>query len=266
MSTTPLSDPQAMPLADLKQAAGLNDPPAPQVAPQPEVAPAPAPVAAPVVPEKFAISSDDSGVTITLSPEYGGEVYKGKDVNEALAKLAGSKADANAYIKTLKSQPAQPAVPAKVPDPVPPDVQATRDWILDEFAKGLGLNGKDDLVANFGSMAKTSNEFSTNVAFAEFHKNCPDYVDTPENSAAVGAYFPNGYKQPSDPQVFAQDLKTAYALARLDGKIIPQAAQTTAAAPRPPLMPGSSATPTGNADQGAWSMPMDQLKKAAGLG
>jgi len=29
MSTTPQSDPQAMPLADLKQAAGLNDPPVP---------------------------------------------------------------------------------------------------------------------------------------------------------------------------------------------------------------------------------------------
>src|SRR4051812_40492125 len=98
MSTTPQSDPQAMPMADLKEAAGLNGVPAPT----PDAAPpATVPAPAPVVPEKFSVASDDSGVTITLAPEYGGEVYKGKDVNEALAKLAGSKADANAYIKTL---------------------------------------------------------------------------------------------------------------------------------------------------------------------
>lgn len=261
MSTAPQSDPQAMPLADLKQAAGLSDPQ--PVAPAAPAVPVAAPVVPqPVVPDKFAMVQDDNGVTITLPPEYGGEVYKGKDAAEVLAKLAGSKADANAYIKQLKSQPAPAAQPQPVaqPEPVDPAVQATRDWVLDEVAKGLGLPGKDALLANFGLMSRTSGQMASNIAIAEFHQLCPGYVDTPENSAALMSYFPDDFQGFPSPQ----DFKTAYALAVIDGKITPQ---TAAAQPpaRPPVMPTAGATAPGNSNQSAWTMPLDQLKKDAGL-
>lgn len=260
MSTTPQSDPQAMPLADLKQAAGLNDPPAPPSAPA--TAPVPVTAPAPVVPEKFAVSTDDTGVTITLAPEYGGEVYKGKDVNEALAKLAGSKADANAYIKQLKSQP-PPAAPAPKaePEPVDPGVQATRDWLLAETAASLGMT-PEEYKARVGMVFQTTEQMATNIAIAEFVKLCPGYVDTPENSQVLGSYFPDNFGRFPN----AGELKQAYALAVIDGKIIPQTNQAAPVTPRPPVMPTAGSTPPTSADQNAWTMPLTDLKKAAGLG
>ena len=259
MSTTPQSDPQAMPLADLKQAAGLNDPPAPAVQPTAEPVAQPA---TPVVPEAYTMESGENGVTITLAPEFGGEVYKGKDANEALAKLAKAKADANAYIKQLKAQPAQPAQPVTPaqPEPVDPAVQATRDWLIAEQAAALGMT-PDEYRARVSMVFQTTEQMATNIAIAEFHKSCPDYLDTPENSQVLGSYFPDDLGRfPT-----AQELKQAYALAVYDGKIKPQA-QAAPTAPRPPVMPTAGATPTSSADQTAWNMPLDQLKKAAGLG
>jgi hypothetical protein len=258
MSTTPQSDPQAMPLADLKQAAGLNDP-QPQTPPATPAAPAAPP--APVVPEKYTISKDDNGVTITLSPEYGGEVYKGKDLDEAVTKLAGSKADANAYIKQLKSQPQQPApvTPKVEPPPVDPQVQATRDWLIAEQAAAMGMSA-EEYKARVSMVFQTTEQMQTNIAIADFHKLCPDYVDTPENSKIIGDYFPENFGRfPS-----AGELKQAYALAVYEGKIKPQPA--TPATPRPPVMPTAGSTPPGSGDQSAWTMPLDELKKQAGLG
>lgn len=260
MSTTPQSDPQAMPMADLKEAAGLNGVPAPI----PDAAPpAPVPVAAPAVPEKFSMSQDDSGVTITLAPEYGGEVYKGKDVNEALAKLAGSKADANAYIKTLKTQPAPPPVPTPVakPDPVSPEVQATRDWLIAEQAAAMGMSA-EEYKARVSQVFQTTEQMQTNIAIADFHKLCPGYLDTPENSQVLGSYFPDNFGRFPN----AHELKQAYALAVIDGKITPQAAAAAQPVSRPPVMPSSGSTPVGNGGQSAWTMPLDQLKKEAGIG
>lgn len=279
MSTTPTPpNPFAVPMDQLATAAGVAAPaqPVPAQAPaspatpaQPEPTPAPAaPVAAqpaPVVPEKYSFATAENGeVTITLAPEYGGEVYKGKDVNEALAKLAGSKADANAYIKTLKNQPpAQPAQPEKKPEPVDPQVQATRDWLIAEQAAALGMT-PEEYKARVSMVFQTTEQMATNIAIADFHKMCPGYVDTPQNSEIIGSYFPENFGRfPT-----ALELKQAYALAVVDGKITPQAAQAAQAAPaapRPPLMPsaGNTSQATGSGDP--WTMPLDQLAQAAGL-
>lgn len=197
-----------------------------------------------------------------MSPDFGGEVFKGKDWAEVGPKIAKAKADANAYIKTLKAQPpAQPAAPTPAPEPVDPAVQATRDWMLDEFAKGLGLSGKDDLLANFGLMSQTTGQMATNIAVTEFHQMCPGYVDTPENSAALSSYFPDDFGRfPT-----AQELKQAYALAVIDGKIIPQTSAQAPAAPRPPVMPSATATSTTTGTGDPWTMPLDQLAQLAGI-
>jgi hypothetical protein len=250
------SDPQAMPLADLKQAAGLGTPAEPAA---PPVAGPPPP---PAVPEKFTVSQDDNGVVITLSPEYGGEVFKGKDFNEVVTKLAGSKADTNAYVKQLKSQPATPppVVTPAAPPPVDPAVQATRDWLLAETAAGLGMT-PEEYKARVGVVFKTTEQMATNIAVADFHQMCPGYTDTPENSAALSSYFPEDFNRFPN----AQELKQAYALAVLDGKITPASAQPQTPAARPPIMPSAGGSgPTG--DQNAWTMPLDQLKTQAGLG
>jgi len=88
---------------------------------------------------------------------------------------------------------------------------------------------------------------------------CPGYVDTPENSSALGSYFPENLGRfPT-----AQELKQAYALALVDGKITANAPQAPPQA-RPPVMPSSGAAPIAG-DQNAWTMDLNQLKKAAGL-
>lgn len=259
-NTTP--NPFAMPMNDLAAAAGITgnepSPAAPAATPAP---PAATPAPAPVVPEKYSIAQDDSGFTITLSPEYGGEVFKGKDLNEVVTKLAASKADGNAYIKTLKAQPT-PAVqtePAPTPTPEDPAEVATRQWMLEQFAKGLGLSGAEELQARMGMISQTSETMATNIALAEFHQQCPGYVDTPENSGVLAEYIGDIDHFPT-----ARELKQAYALAVLDGKIAPQAAPP--AAPKaPPVMPSSTATPNAATGQNPWAMPLDQLAAIAGI-
>lgn len=254
MSTNPTvpSDPQAMPLEDLKTAAGLSGTPAPVVDP-------PSPPPAPVVPEAYTVSQDDNGVTITLSPEFGGEVYKGKDATEALGKLAKAKADANAYIKQLKTQPVAP--PAPVPSPAAPQESpeeiAARDWILDQQAKALGLT-KDQYLARVNMVFETSERMAVNSAFADFAQACPDYADTPENAGVLATYFPENMDHfPS-----ARELKIAWAMARYEGK----GQATPAARPQTTRLPPPTPSATGSqpqSTQGAWDMPLDQLRAAA---
>jgi hypothetical protein len=119
----------------------------------------------------------------------------------------------------------------------------------------------DEYKARVGMVFQTTEQMATNIAVADFHKMCPGYTDTPENSAALGSYFPEDFGRFPN----AQELKQAYALAVLDGKITPASAQPQPVAPRPPIMPSAGGSgPTG--DQSAWTMPLDQLKQQAGLG
>lgn len=290
--STPTQTPNAfaMPLDQLATAAGIT-PGAPQVTPAtpvPEPAPAapappPAPAPTPVVPEPFQVLQGESGLVVQMSPEYGGEVFKGADWSEVGPKIAKAKADANLHIKNqkyqiqeLQQQPTpQPSQPP--PQPVDPQVQATRQWLASELAAdpalakavvaaAFGLPNVEALDSRLGMVFQTTEKMSENVALAEFHKMCPAYVDTPENSQALGSYFPTGYRQPADPQAFAMDLKTAYALAVVDGKIAPQTTQAAApAAPRPPVMPSAGATATSSATGDPWTMPLDQLAQLAGI-
>jgi hypothetical protein len=293
MSTTPtMPDPATMPMADLRSAAGLDGPaPVAPAAPAVEVAPVQAPevpaiAVAPIVPEPFQVLQSDTGLVVQMSPENGGEVFKGADWAEVGPKIAKAKAFANVHIKDQNAriqslQQLQPSSPAPQSPPAPtidPQEAATQTWMGDMLAANpaiakrvmaaaMGLPNVEALESTLGMVLQTSQTMSQNIAQAEFHRMCPAYVDTPENSQAVGSYFPDGYKPPLDPVAVAYQLKTAYALAVIDGKITPQAAQpTTTATLRPPVMPSAGATPTEQADQGAWAMPLDQLKKAAGLG
>jgi len=278
MSTPP--NPYAMPMNELAQAAGVAPaapatpaPSAPTTAPPPAPAPAatPAPAApvappapaAPVVPEPFSVNQDDTGITIQMSPEFGGEVFKGKDWAEVGPKIAKAKADANAYIKTLKAQPPTQQPPATPPEPVDPAVQATREWLLAETAAALGMS-VDEYKQRVGMVFNTTEQMAQNIAFTEFHRLCPSYVDTPENSAVIAGYFADDYS-PGDAQTFANDLKTAYALAVLDGKIKPQAAASPVPVAHPPVMPSTSATSSTTSAGDPWSMPLDQLGQLAGI-
>jgi hypothetical protein len=106
----------------------------------------------------------------------------------------------------------------------------------------------------------TTEQMQTNLAIADFHKACPDYVDTPENSAALSSYFPENFGRfPT-----AGELRQAYALALLDNKIVKAAPSIAQARPLP--MPGSGAAPIRTStDQDPRTMPIDQLKQMAGL-
>jgi len=262
MSTQPTlpSDPQSMPLNDLKNAAGLGDP---QPTATPVQAPEPVAAPAPIVPESFTVTQDDSGIVVQMAPEFGGETFKGKDWADVGPKIAKAKADANSYIKQLKATPpappaAEPVVPA-APTETPEEI-ATRNWIMEQTAKAHGMS-LDQYKAFVAQTFQTVEKMSVNTAFAEFSQACPDYSDTPENAAVLAGYFPANI----DHFPTAQELRTAWALARYEGKgQASQPAQPQPTIKQPPPMPGVSSSPAPS-NQNEWQMPLDQLKAQAGL-
>lgn len=259
MSTTPTPNPFSMPMADLETAAGINQPAPVTPAPEPVAAPAVTP-AAPAAPEWGQMAKGEDGTyQVTLAT---GEVFKGT-ADEVIQKQAEAHVQTKRWGQEWKQKadaatPAAPATPAPVA--VDPAVQATRDWMLAEQAAALGMTA-EEYKARVQMVFQTSDAMATNIAIADFHKMCPGYVDTPENSEAIKAYFPDNF----DHFPTAQELKQAYALAVVDGKITPaapQAAQPAQARPVP--MPAANATQTAvNVD--AWKMPLEDLAKAAGI-
>jgi hypothetical protein len=254
----------AMDLGDLKKAA---------------FEPAPAPIAQPqgqTSPEPYTVEQGPDGIQVRLSPEHGGEVFKGKDFNEVIAKLAKSKADGNAYIKQLKTQPGtQPnAMPQQFPDPAmqqsPEEAQREAAQFLQSMvltpevkqqivAEAVGIDPRA-LPRTFRGIAQTVGEFQANNTALEFHLRCPDYVDLPDQTKALEHALGN-LEHPAT----VDDCEKAWAYATYKNPQLRYVPPTSTPAPRPPVMPSAGGSgPTG--DQNAWSMDMTDLKKAAGLG
>jgi hypothetical protein len=101
---------------------------------------------------------------------------------------------------------------------------------------------------------------------------CPDYLDTPENTKALTTAVANVFGM-DDPQQFLQSgyvpsvdhLELAYALAIRRGTITPYVQPTQPQQiSRPPVMPSASAPYLGST-QSVWEMPLDELKRKAGI-
>lgn len=259
----------AMPMEQLEQ---LMNQPAAQPVPEPIAQPA-----ATATPEKYTINSDANGVTITLAPEFGGEVYKGKDLSEAVAKLAGSKADANAYIKQLKTNPnaPDPTAQATAPEIHPnalQDGKAAAD-VLREMLSTLPPEMKQQMVAEafnvspeqlpamVQSVGNAAAQWQAMNLEMEFHRACSDYVDTPENTQALYAEVLAGKPPGFIPTL--NDLVNGWAMARYKGTGQPR--QAPAPALRPPVMPSTGAGGTNAGGGDPWSMPLDQLAQIAGI-
>lgn len=255
----------AMDLGDLKKAA-FDPQPAPTAQPQTDPQPQTAP-------EPYTVEQGPDGVQVRLSPEYGGEVYKGKDLNEVVAKLAKSKADTNAYVKQLKTQMGQPqAQPQPFLDPAmpqsPEDEQRAQQEAA-EFLRTALLTSelKRQLVTEalnndprVHQITSTVQEFTAhNMAF-EFHRRCPDYVDLPEQTKALEQALGN-----LDHPATVDDLEMAWARVVYKTPQLRYVPPSSTPASRPPVMPSAGA-PQGGGDQSAWSMDLNDLKKAAGLG
>jgi hypothetical protein len=265
MSSVPTlsGDPQTVPLDDLRAAAGLNDPqPVPVVAEPTPVAPAP------VVPEAYTVAQDENGVTITLAPEFGGEVYKGKDAHEALAKIAKAKADANVYIKQLKAQP--PAAPVQpAPSEPQPTVEelAAEEWVATAYEKTLarrmGLT-VDQLRAQQRISMEGAPAVFQERQEVDFKKSNQDWVETPENLEAMKKAFEGVQLEYGFPT--AAQLDFAWNYLKGKGMVRPMQFSQPQASTKPPVpMPGSVASPAQASAENPWTMDLNALKSQAGL-
>ena len=252
----------AMDLGDLKRAA-FDQQPQPAPVAQPEAQPQ-------ATPEPYTVEQGPDGIQVRLSPEYGGEVFKGKDFNEVLGKLAKSKADGNAYIKQLKTQPtqAQPQQPDPMMPQSPEDEQRAQQEAAEFLRAALFTPAvKQQLVTEALSsdprvhqITSTVQEFQAhNMAF-EFHRRCPDYVDLPEQTQALDQALGN-----LQGSATVEDLEKAWAYVTYKNPQLRYVPPTSTPAPRPPVMPSAGAPQFGG-EQSAWEMPLDELKKRAGLG
>lgn len=257
------------------------------------------PVAAPVVmtppatpaePQAYTIgASADGGVEIKIAPEFGGEVFTGKDLAEASAKLAKSKADGNAYIRQLKSQQQQPVVPPVAQ----PTVQAlteeqveTEYWniattkgkaaadkfyaqqrpnaVLDSVATALGLKDGNELSASLRQMTQTTAAVNDNMVAAQFHAANPDFPATDEASGKLIEYVIQQGLNPNNPN----HLSMAHRELIYKGIYQPATIAPTSSTARPtppPMGPNTGAGPQTQVidNKTAWSMPLEDLRKSA---
>lgn len=257
-----------VPLADLKQAAGIDQPAVYQAQPAAE------PTA---VPQPFTLEEAADGFHLKLSPEYGGEVFKGKDLNEVVSKLAKSKADGNAYIKQLKQWADEAHINPGTTGAMPQDqaaeaeqVGALRDFFKNEI---LTPEMKASIVADvvgvpaeqlpdfLQTIETQSRNAALNNTMTEFRVANPTFADSPEHvegiMKALGHLPPTYMPTP-------QDLQAAWARALYEGWATPYIPKQVTAPPRPPIMPNASA-PALQGNDNPYAMPLDQLKKAAGL-
>jgi hypothetical protein len=261
----------AMPMEDLKKA--VFDPPqqpTPKTDPQPPAQPAKA--------EPFTLTQD--GDTFVLKYATG-EVYKGANEVEVYRKAAENAVRNIEYAKQVKKLydefQQNPSKPVQMPDqPSTEDQQAQEAQALREFvlkgvltpevkaqivAEAVGMS-PEQLHQEWASMKARTDFFEQQAAIADFQKqNSSTFVDTVENEQAVmRALDTMGVKQFPN----AQQLKTAWSLALLEGWGRPATpASMQSKPPRPPVMPSAGTSPIGN--QNPMTMPLDELKRAAGL-
>lgn len=207
-----------------------------------------------------------------------GEVYKGKNEAEAWGELAKSKVHQAKYIREMNefrktfdawrtsdnvSPQTAPVPPQEVPTLTPEQQQAAeaeaqaaqlsaiRNWFSSEVvtpemrrslvAEAIGVP-PEQLESVVGQIYQNNITFATNRALMDFYQATPEFMDTPENTAAMMEQL-QGFEPGQIPT--AQDLSRAWALALYSGKakpapqIQPQSRRTP-----PPVMPSPMAGPT----------------------
>lgn len=259
MSTNPTlpSDPQAMPLEELRAAVMAE--------PQPVAAPEPQPT--PVAPEWGQMSKADDGTyQVTLTT---GEVFKGT-ADEVIQKQAEAQYNTKRWAQEWKQKaeavPVAPVQPPQQP-PVPqstPEELAAEDWVASAYeralARRLGLTVDELRTRQTVSIESSPANFQDRQVNG-FTTMCPDWVETPENLAEMKKLF-NGveleYGFPT-----TQQLDLAWNYLKGKGLVKPMQAVPPAQPMRlPPPTPGATGSQPPST-QGAWTMPLDQLRAAA---
>lgn len=191
-----------MPLEDLKKAAF-----APQSA-SPD--PAPAAVATPALqaqpaaqPGPYTVLQSDGGLVVQMSRELGGEIFKGANWDEVGPQVLKAKAHANAYIKQLKANPQQPENALPEFQYMTPEQETAAQNEAAEFLRSLILTPEvrqqiaDEAISKrFGidasilpqtvqQIGEAHNQFQVANLQMDFHRECRDYLDTPENAKAL---------------------------------------------------------------------------------
>src|SRR5581483_1768580 len=213
-------NPWAIPLTDLKQAAGI-DQPAPVAQPQSQVQLEPQSPAAASPSEPYMMVETSDGIELKLNT---GEVFRGKDINELLPKLVKSKIDTTVWARQVRKEyddfQQNPAQSVQMPqDPASPEMEAqaameqakpVRDFILKDV---LTPEAKASIVADVLQVpveqlpqvlerySTASENWQMGNALKEFHMACPEYVDLPEQGEALastlvelhGGQIPRGY-------------------------------------------------------------------------
>lgn len=279
VETPSLAEPQisekdafAMDIADLKKAA-FDPAPQPALVAQPQ----PDPQATPGKPEPFTLTQDGDTVVLKYAT---GETFKGANEVEVYRKAAENAVRNIEWAKQVKAQyeafQQNPAKPVQMPsDPLTQDQQAhevaaLRELLLTPEVKAQIVAGAigmtpEQLQQEWASVKARTDAFAQQTTLLNFQKeNSQTFVPTAQNEQAIiKALETMGVQQFPN----TQQLKTAWSLALLEGWATP--ATPASAQPqrpiRPPVMPSMGAPATTGGDD-IWTMPLDQLKKTAGLG
>jgi hypothetical protein len=159
--------------------------PVPSETPAPPAEPPPTPP-----PSDFSIATLENGEReIRLES---GQVYRGKDDGELLAKMAKAQFEASRTIRELRQPPAppQPPPPQQAQTPfIDPTAQAIADMIAPMF----GVQSGQELVARWQEMNQQIQGFQPiaqqthlNAVAADFFRQAPDFSITPRNSELLG--------------------------------------------------------------------------------
>ena len=256
----------AMPIDDLKKAAFEEPQPAPVAQPDPQ------PQAQPANTGPYTLTQD--GDTFVLKYATG-EVFKGANELEVYKKAAENAVRNIEWAKQVKKQydefQQNPAKPVAMPDqPANPEEQARqmeerRQIFLEGLSDAIGMT-PEELRQQWANMKARTDAFDQQAAVMDFYKkNSETYIDTPENQQAIIKGLQSMGISGRSPS--AQELTTAWSLALLEGYAVP--ATPASMQPKRPPMPPPMPTMGGGMSRGdsnPWSMDMDALKKAAGLG
>ncbi len=205
-----------------------------------------------------------------------GEKFSG-DPLEVTAKLADSKVEtrrhyeglattAQAEVERLKTQPApvvQPQTPTEVQE------KQWQDYIVEQTAKGLGYENAEQFKTDLSKVKGVTAEVENQAVAANFLQSCQDFPNTPEAIEALSKKIDDN-KWDFSPQ----SMIAAHTMCVRENQykaLTPDEinqtwannmqAATTRSSP-PPMI--RSNNPEGNSSANdPWSMPLDNLRKAA---
>lgn len=229
----------------------------------------------------------ETKVELRENGEYGldletGEKYQGKP-EDVLLSVGKSKVDTRRHYEAKEAElkKKEDAVAAReealrqqntVAQPVTqPANQQEADfqkYLLEQTARGLGYNNADEYRAQLQKVVATTGEMENQRIAGDFLTRCQDFPNTPEAIAELSKKLDEN-KWDYTPQ----SMIAAHSLCLREDKYKPLSADEQNASwanqmqaanrPTPPPMIRSGSPDSQPKQDDAWSMPLDQLRKAA---